>query len=141
MGAEQAGFVGHFGLGDAAHQMGAHVVRLGRWRIVGVAADVEVIVVGLKRGGVDDGREAVDGAEFVEGGDDLLDVFGQQVILCTAFEELAVGIDEQHFALALGGLAADTIGAVLHPLAKHQNAGRNAGAIEQVGRDANDGFE
>ena len=35
----------HLGLGHAAHQMRAHVVRLGRRRVVGVAADVEVVVV------------------------------------------------------------------------------------------------
>lgn len=78
VGPEQSSFVGHLGLGNAAHQMGAHVVRLGRWGIVGVATDVEVVVVGFERGVVDDGREAVDGAKFVEGGDDFLDVLGSR---------------------------------------------------------------
>ncbi|MNJ32563.1 hypothetical protein D3C77_272300 [compost metagenome] len=68
-------------------------------------------------------------------------MLGQQIVLRATFEELAVGVDEQYLALPLLGLAADAISAVLHPLAQHQNAGGDAGAIEEVGGDADDGFE
>ncbi|MNJ32564.1 hypothetical protein D3C77_272310 [compost metagenome] len=55
MGTEQFGFVSHLCLGDAADQMGTYVVRLGQWRVVGITADVEVVVVSFERGIVDDG--------------------------------------------------------------------------------------
>jgi hypothetical protein len=43
----------HLGLGHAAEQVRAHVVRLGWRRVVGVAADVEVVIVLAQRGVAD----------------------------------------------------------------------------------------
>ena len=85
----------------------------------------------------DDGAEARHLGESLEGVDDLLDVLGQQVVLRPALEVLAVGVDEQHLALALGRLAA----VVALALAQHQDAGRDAGAVEQVGGQADHGFQ
>ena len=112
-------------------------MRLGRGRVVRIAADVEVVVV-LAQGGVaDQGREAGHFGKGLEGVDDLLDVLGQQVILGAALEVFAVSVDEQHLALALGRLAA----ALAFALAHHQHAGRDAGAVEQVGGQADHGFQ
>ena len=133
--------VRHFGLGYATHQMGAHVMWLRRWGVIGITADVEVVAVGLERGDVHDRREPRLLFEGLKGGDDLLDVLGHQEVLRPTFEVLAVGVDEQHLALALFGFAADPLSAALHALSQHQDARRNARAIEQVGRHADDGFQ
>ena len=78
--------------------------------------------------------------EAVEGGDDLLDVLGTQVVLRAAGVELGVGIDEEHLAAAVCGLVR------VRRLAgevrtHHQDAGRDAGAVEQVRRQADDGLD
>ena len=62
---------------------------------------------------------------------DLLDVLRAQFVLVLAFGVLAVGIDEQHLAAQRVGLA----------LVAHQHAGRNAGAVEEAGRQADDGLD
>ena len=43
---EEVRLVGDLALGDTANEVGAHVLRLGRRCVVGVAADIEVDVVG-----------------------------------------------------------------------------------------------
>ncbi|MCY1186400.1 hypothetical protein D9M73_272700 [compost metagenome] len=68
-------------------------------------------------------------------------MLGQQVVLCAALEVFTVGIDKQHLALALGRLGADAVGPFLLLLAQDQDTGRDAGAIEQVGWQADHGFE
>ncbi len=138
---EQCRLVRHFRLRNTADQMGPHIVRLRRRGVVGVTADVEVVAVGLQRRVVHDGREALDSTEFVEGGDDLLDVLRQQVVLRAALEKLAVGVDEENLAPALRRFPADAIGALLHALAKDKDRSRNLGAIEQVWRDADHGLQ
>jgi hypothetical protein len=66
----------NLGLGNAADQMGTYIVGLWRWGVVSITAYIEVVGVGLERDVVDDGGETVDGTKFIEGGDDLFDVFG-----------------------------------------------------------------
>jgi CRISPR/Cas system-associated endonuclease Cas1 len=61
---------------------------------------------------------------------DLVDVFRAQMVLRLAFAVFAVGVDEQH--VVAGGRAC---------LVEHQNAGRNAGAVEQVAGQADHGFQ
>ena len=116
-------------------------MRLGRRSVVHVAADVQVVVVVAQGGDVHHVTQAVDTVEFVVGGGDLLDVFGQQEVLRAALEVFAVGIDKQHLALSLGRLAADPVGAVLLVLTQDQDAGGNTGAIEQVGRQTDHDLE
>ncbi|MCY1507971.1 hypothetical protein D9M68_422680 [compost metagenome] len=141
MGGEQRRFRFDFGFGHTAQQVGTHIMRLGWRRVIHIAADIQVVVVGAQGGDVHHIAEAFDAAEFVEGGGDLLDMLGQQVVLCAALEVFAVGVDKQHLALALGWFGTDAVGAFLLLLAQDQDAGRDAGAVEQVGRQADHCFE
>ena len=118
------------GHGHAAVQVGAHVVRLGRRRVVHIAADVAVAVFGQDLGirhAARVGRHVLPGAEHVH---DLVDVFRPQVVLCLPFAVFAVGVDEQ-------GVVARRAAC----LVQHQDAGRDAGAVEQVGRQPDHRFE
>jgi hypothetical protein len=93
---EQRALVHHLGRGHATKQMGAYVMRL-RWRrVVDVAPDVEIEVVGRVCDFRDRDDAGVGGHVFVavEGGDDLLDVLRAQVVLGPAGMELGVSIDE-----------------------------------------------
>ena len=141
MGGEQRRFRFDFGLGHTTQQMSTHIMWLGWWCVIHVTADIQVVVVVAQCGDIHHVAKAVDPAKFVEGSGDFLNVLGQQVVLRTALEVLAVGVDKQHLALALGRLGADTVGAFLLLLAQDQDAGGNTGAIEQVGRQADHGFE
>ena len=102
---EQRAVVRDFGHRHAAKQMGAHVVRLGRRRVVHVAADVQIEVVGLAGdlGERDDAGVAGDVLIAVKGGDDFLDVLGAEVVLRAARVEFGIGIDEENLALTVGG--------------------------------------
>ena len=114
----------------AAVQMGAHVVRFGRRRIVHIAADVAVVVFRFNVRHRHTLGIAVDVMPGAVGVYDFVDVFRPQVVLRLAFAVFAVGIDEQYL-IALQGTV----------FVQNQNAGRNAGAVEQVAGQANDGFE
>ena len=81
----------------------------------------------------DDAGEAADVLECLVGADDLLDVLGHEVVLRPALAVLAVGVDEQHLARALGGLGPWC--------AQHEDAGRDAGAVEEVRAEADDRLE
>ena len=59
---------------------------------------------------------------------DLLDVLGTELVLILALGEFAVRVDEEHFAPQLVGLV----------LVDHDDAGGNAGAIEETRRQADD---
>ena len=61
---------------------------------------------------------------------DLFDIFGTQLVLGLTFGIFAVGIDEQHLIAQFVGLV----------LVGHDHAGGNAGAVEQAGRQADDGL-
>ncbi len=125
MSLEEVGLGGHLGPGDATQEVGPHVLGLGIGGVVGVAPDVQVEVV-LGQGGVVH-HSGVAGhiLEGHVGLDDLLGVLGPQVVLGPAGPEVAVRVDEEHLASALGGLGA---------LGPHdQDASRDTGAVEQVG--------
>ena len=119
-------------LGYAADEVGLHIFRLRIGGVVHIAADVEVVVVGLDDLGLVH-QAAVFGDLALVGEDeiDLLDVFGAQLVLVLAFGVFAVGVDEQH-------LVAQGVGLVL---VGHEHAGGNAGAVKEAGRQADDGLD
>ena len=114
----------------AAVQMGAHVVRFGRRGVVHIAADVAVVVFRFNVRHRHTLGIAVDVMPGAVGVYDFVDVFRPQVVLRLAFAVFAVGIDEQHMIALLGAV-----------FVQDQNAGRNAGAVEQVAGQADDGFK
>jgi hypothetical protein len=74
IGGEHGLLVANLGLRDAAVQMGADVLRFGRWGVVDVAADVEVVVVGLQLVGLDHPGKPADVLVFFVRSHDLLGV-------------------------------------------------------------------
>ena len=123
----------------AAEQMRAHVMRFGRRRVVHVAADVEIPVIGRAADLRQRHPPGVAGHVLkpVERGNDLLDMLRAQIILGAARVKLGVSVDEQHLAAPLGGLVR------VHRLAaqiraQHQNTGRDARAVKQVRRQTDD---
>ena len=115
----------------AAQQVGRHVFGFGRRRVVHVAPDVEREVVGLNRGEVHQPRVAgflqLVGKHVVN----FLDVLGAQHILLFTLGVVLIGVDNEHLVLQVVGLA----------LVEHHHAGRNAGAVKQLRRQADDAFQ
>ncbi len=106
VGGEQFSFRVHLEPRDAATKVCAHVLGFG-WRGgVDVATDVEVVVVAGEFFAADDFGERGDVAELAVRRDDLLNVLGLEEVLGTTLSVLAVGIDEQHLATAVGWLGA-----------------------------------
>ncbi len=64
--------------------MRSHILGLGRRRVVGIAANVEIEVVGDSFSCVTMGCITGDGGERVVGGDDLFGVLGHEVVLRAA---------------------------------------------------------
>ena len=133
MGGEQVGLGFDLGLGHPAEHVRPHIMGLGRRSVVGVAADVQVVVVLRQRLVGDHGSEAGDVGVPLVGVDDLLDVLGVEVVLGPARPQLGVGVDEHDLALPLSGFTA------LGPQDEH--AGGDARAVEQVGGEPDDGVE
>ena len=123
----------YLGLRDSSQQVRPYVVRFGRRGVIGVAADVEVVVFLRQFVVTYHGGEAGDVLVAIVGADDLLDMLGVQVILRPAFPVFGVSIDEEHLATPLGGLG--VFGS------NHKDAGGDARAIEDVGGHADDGVE
>src|SRR5262249_8154926 len=76
----------------------------------------------------------------IKGRDDFLHMLGAQVVLRTAGMELSIGIDKEHLTTAtfrFVGIRRMT-GKIR---TQHQDTGRDAGAVEQVLRQANDGLD
>ena len=139
---EQRALVRHFGHGHATKQVGAHIVRLGRRRVVHVAADVEIEIVGGAGdfGERHDAGVAGDVLVAVEGGHDFLDVLRAEIVLRASGMELGIGIDEEHLAATDGGLV--RVGRLAGEIGPHdENARRDARAVKQVLRQADDGFD
>ena len=127
---EQVGLGRDLGLGHAAQQVRPHVLRLGGRGVVGVAADVQVVVVLGQLGVAHAARKAVEVLETLEGVDDFFEVLGLQIVLRAARAELGVGVDEEDLSPPLGGLRA--------PGSQDQNAGRNSSSIKEIGRQPDD---
>ena len=97
-----------------------------------LAADVEVVVVQLDDLRLIDQPRVLGDLPLVRKDKvDLLDILGPQLVLVLAFSEFPIGVDEQHLVPQFLRLA----------LVDHQHAGWNAGAIEQTGRQADDGLD
>jgi hypothetical protein len=120
-------------LGNAAEQMRAHVVRLGRWHVVGVAADVEVVLILGELIPVHDPGEAGNVLESVVAADDLFNVLGVEMVLSSALVVLMIGVDEEHLATPLPRLGPSR--------PKHEDAGGDARAVEQIRREPDDRIE
>jgi len=111
-------------------QVCAHVMRLGRRRIVHIAADVAVEVFGFNLFDRYQPGIAFDVLPLAIHMDDLGDIFGTEKVLRLALAIFPIRIDEED-VLALSRTL----------LVHHQYAGGNACAVEQPGRQSNDGFE
>ena len=119
-------------LGDAAAQVAKDVLNILRLGAVDVARQVEVEVVLRVADLVEADHTRV--TWHIEhariGIDDLVDVLVAQAVFRAVFDEAFGGIDHEN-AFARGGVL----------FIQHQDAGGNAGAIKQVGRQADDGLE
>lgn len=139
---KQRTFVRYFDDGHSANQMRTHVMRFRRRGIVHIAANIQIKIIGITGdlGTRYDACVAGNVLVVVEGGYDFFDVLWTKVVLCAASVELGVSIDEENLAATLRGLVR------VRRLAgeirvHHEDAGRDARAVEQVLRQANDGFD
>lgn len=116
-----------FQLGDLGFD--GHEVDLGLFlERIDVARDVEVVVVvgDLLRGGAV--GVFIDGLERGVGGGDLFEVGLGEEVLVFGVGEFAGGVDEEHVAVGLA-------------FVEKEDGGGDAGAEEEVGGQADDGFE
>ncbi len=111
-------------------QVGADIVRLGRRGVIDVAADVAVPVLGLDLADGHEAGVAVHILPLAIDVDDFADVLGAEEVLRLALAVFAVGIDEKDLF---------PVGSAF--LVHHEDAGGNAGAVEQPGRQADDGLQ
>ena len=120
-------------VGDAAAQVAVDVLQVLRLGAVDVARQVEVVVV-LRVGDFRDAAPCASSAGDLglpgEGVHDPVDVLLAQAVLVAVLDEALGGIDHED-ALAGGGVF----------LVEHQDAGRDAGAVKEVGRQADDPLE
>ena len=106
-----------------AVQMRPHVMRLRRRRVVHIAADVAVVALFLDLAHWHPPCIARNVPARPVGMHHLVDVLRPQVVLRLALAVLAVGVDEQH-----------RVARRVPRLVQHQDARRNARAVEQVAR-------
>ena len=90
----------HLTFRDASDQMGLHILRLRIWRIVHIAADIEIVIMFLCNlcfvyQTAVFGEIALLGKNKV----DLFDIFRAQLILVLALSKFPVGVDEQDLCL------------------------------------------
>ena len=116
-------------LGDAAAQVGVDVLQVFGLGAVDVARQVEVeIVPGVGDLGKRHHAGVARGVALLsESIDDAVDVLFAQAVLVAVLDVAAGGVDHEH-ALARGGVL----------FVEHQDAGGDAGAVEQVRRQADD---
>ncbi|OIQ71559.1 hypothetical protein GALL_468230 [mine drainage metagenome] len=109
-------------------------MRFRRRGVIHIAADIAVVVFGrnfARRYAAGISRDIFSAlGEAAVDVDDFGNVFRSQKILCLAFAVFAVCIDEHDVPASSSVL-----------LVHHQHASRDAGAVEQPGRQANDGFK
>jgi len=119
-------------VGDAAAQVGVDVLQVLRLGAVDVAREVEVVVV-LRVGDLADGHEARvarDSSLPGEGVHDSVDVLLAEAVLRAVLLEALGGIDHEDAPAGCGVF-----------LVEHEDAGGNAGAVEQIRRQADDGLD
>ncbi len=113
--------------GDAADEVGLHVLGFGLGGVVDVAADVEVVIMLLHDLGL--AHEAAVFRQLAFVGKDeinLFDVLGAEFVLVLALGVFAVGVDEEN-------LVTQGVGFIL---VEDKDAGGDAGAVEEPGRQA-----
>ena len=116
--------------GDTAFEVGAEVVQVFWFRRVDIARDVEVVVVG---GDVAQGHHAAVARQFDllgEHVDDLVDVLAAQAVFVAILHVALAGIDHKDAFAGVGVFLVDD-----------DNAGGDAGAVKQVGGQADDAFD
>ena len=113
-------------------QMGVNVLQIFRRRAVNVTGDIQVIlvflldlIIGNKAGILEIVCDLL-----IECGDDFIDVPLTQAVLIAVLNEVVAGINHKD-TLALGGIS----------LIDDDNAGRDTGAIKQVGGQADDALD
>lgn len=122
------------GVGDAALQMRLDVLHVFRGGRVDVARQIEVEAVGLDLGQRRQARIPGDFQLAGEGVDDLVDVLRPQAVLVAVVDEATASIDHKNAAVAKSAPSRAF-------LVQHQNAGGDAGAVEQVGGQADDALD
>ncbi len=113
---------------DAAEQGGVEIPAFGGFGGIDIARDVEVVVVGLEFGFGDEAAEVGEGEPPEDGIGDFFDVGGAEPVIFSFFDE------------AFGGIYDEEV-AVLPLLAEEEDDGGDAGAEENVGGQADDGFD
>ena len=116
--------------GDAAVEVAADVLDVLGLLGIDVAWQVEVEVVLLDLVMRDVAGVAGVFLGVGEDVDDLVEVPLAKAVLVAVFDEAFAGVDHHHTLAGVGVL-----------LVQHQHAGRNARAIKQVGRQADDAFQ
>ena len=111
-------------------QMCRNIMWLGRWAVVNIAANVEVVVFLLKLADQHIASILRHIRMVVVDVCDFFNVFRPQRILVLAFFVFPVCIDEQH-AFPLTGLV----------FVDDQHAGRDSGAIKETGWQSDDRFQ
>ena len=99
-------------------------------RVIGIAADIQIKVFCRDLPGGHNPGITGDFVKILEGLDNLFAMLGPQEVLSATLLIIPVGIDEEEFALALGGFVALT--------SHHQDAGWDAGAEKEIGPQADD---
>src|ERR1700680_4923951 len=132
----------HFNHRYTAEQVGANVMRLWRRRIIYISPDVQTPVVGLvcnlfhrHTAGV-----IVHVRKTFKSGYDLFDIFWKQIILGAARVILGVSINKKNTATPFSRfvwISCLTVEIGAH----HQKARRNASAVEEIGRQSDDGLD
>ena len=133
VGVEEGAFRLHLRPGHPAFQVGPDIMGFRGGGVVGVTADVEVPVILRQLLPGDHGGVAGNLCKVFKGGDDLLDVLGTQMVLSPTGMILGIGVDEQDFPLPGIGLGSGST--------HDEDAGRNTGAVEEVGGEADHRFQ
>ena len=118
------------GLRDAAPQVALDVLQILGRLAVDVARQVEVVLVLFDLLMGDHARVFRDVELLVEDVHDAVNVHLAQAVLGAVLHEAAAGVDHEDAFAGLGALLVD-----------HHDAGRDAGAIEEVGGQAYDAFD
>jgi len=115
--------------------MGGDILPVFTGLAVDVAGQVQVVVVAFDLGQGNPTRVAGKLGGAGEAVDDLVDVLGAQAVLEAVLHEAAAGVDHEEAA----GLGVEP--GLGFGLVDHDDAGGDAGAVKEVGRQADDALE
>ncbi len=122
--------------------MRPYIMRLRRWRIIHIAADIEVVVIGSIRDLALRHNSGVIGDLGIPliGGGHFFNVFRAQIILRSPGEILVIRIDKQHPAAPI--LRFVGVRRIAGDVGTHnQNTCRDARTIKEILRQADDRFD